>query len=275
MTKCKGFTLIELISVMVVLSVLSIGVTSFIRSGVQIFNDVSERDVLLSQGRFVIERLNRELNTAVPNSSRVSAVSGAQCLEFVPIQWPTFYTNLPLEPSSDRDINIAELANISDSYTVVNGDFAIVYPLTSDDVYDTSQNKRRTISSCSDNGSDSSCDTNDSPDYLAVLTVDGAFAEVSPSSRLFIAKNSVSYCVRASNLYRHENTLSTNQTVYLTGGTLMAENIVNDLSDSTQLPFAAGTSTTYRNSITRVTLAFELNDETIQLSSDIHAQYVP
>ena len=48
----KGFTLVELVTVIIVLGIVSIGVTSFIRSGVQIFNDVSERDELLSQSRF-------------------------------------------------------------------------------------------------------------------------------------------------------------------------------------------------------------------------------
>ncbi|AVV84022.1 MSHA biogenesis protein MshO [Shewanella putrefaciens] len=47
---------------------------------------------MLSQSRFVVERMTRELRSAVPNSVRVNTDSLTyQCIEFVPIQASTSY----------------------------------------------------------------------------------------------------------------------------------------------------------------------------------------
>ena len=270
----KGFTLVELVTVIIVLGIVSIGVTSFIRSGVQIFNDVSERDELLSQSRFVIERLNRELRSSVPNSARVKLENGAQCIEFVPTIWATYYTRLPLAPSTERTVNTVELGDVNNQFSIANGDMAIVYPTDSNDVYDINESKRRTILSCTDSG-DGDCTTNDSAEHLAALTVDGAFANVSPASRLYIVRNAVSYCIRGGSMFRHQASIVQSQTTFTSGGTLMAENIVNDLANSAQLPFTVQNATLNRNSLIQILLAFELNDETINLSSDIHVPNVP
>ncbi|MBJ2136767.1 prepilin-type N-terminal cleavage/methylation domain-containing protein [Paraglaciecola chathamensis] len=270
----KGFTLVELITVIIVLGVVSIGVTSFIRSGVQIFNDVSERDELLSQSRFVLERLNRELRSAVPNSARVAEANGSQCIEFVPTAWATYYTRLPIVPSTERTVNTVELGDINSQFSLASGDMAVVYPTDSDDVFDVGRQKRRSILSCTDSG-DGNCGSNDSPEHLATLTVDGAFADISPASRLYIVRNAVSYCVRGGSMFRHQTSIGQTQTVFGAGGTLMAENIINDLSVSAQLPFTIQNATLNRNSLIQILLAFELNDETINLSSDIHVPNVP
>ena len=267
-----GFTLVELVTVIIVLGVVSIGISSFIRSGVQIFNDVSERDELLSQSRFVLERLNRELRSAVPNSARLAQVGGAQCVEFVPTMWATYYTSLPLVPSAQRIVNTVELGDPNGQFSLVAGDMALVYPTDSDDVYELSQQKRHTILSCSDNGIDDSCTTNDSPEHLASLTVDGAFADISPASRLYIVRNMVSYCVSGGSIFRQERSIDLAQTNL---GVLMAENIVNDLTDSAQFPFTVQQATLNRNGLIQILLAFELNEETINLSSDIHVPNVP
>jgi MSHA biogenesis protein MshO len=96
----NGFTLIELITVIVVLGIVSVGVSGFLRSGLQIYSDANERDQLLSQSRFVIERVSRELRAAIPNSVRLqySASADTQCLEFVPALWTSYYTTLPVIP---------------------------------------------------------------------------------------------------------------------------------------------------------------------------------
>ena len=43
-THNKGFTLVELITVIIVLGVVSVGISGFIRTGIQIYTDTTERD---------------------------------------------------------------------------------------------------------------------------------------------------------------------------------------------------------------------------------------
>ena len=60
-TKQQGFTLIELVTTIVILGVLAVGASSFLRFGSQIFIDAIDRDEIISSARFSLVRLNREL----------------------------------------------------------------------------------------------------------------------------------------------------------------------------------------------------------------------
>lgn len=108
-----GFTLVELVVVLVVLAIVSVGMARFIRSSTQIFIDASEREQLLREGSFAVERINREISAAVPNSVRLTGNASVHCLQFVPIRWSSFYLTLPLTPSSDREIDIIEMQDLA------------------------------------------------------------------------------------------------------------------------------------------------------------------
>lgn len=272
--KTKGFTLVELVTVIIILGIVSIGISGFIKSGVQIFNDVTERDQILAESRFVVERLNRELRTALPNSARVATLGATQCLEFVPIQWATYYTRLPILPSSDTQANVVEIVDASGRFTLQSGDFAVVYPTSIADVYDTSNNKRQVIMACTD-ADDGNCGNGDPVNHLANLTLSNGFGDVSPASRLYIVRHSVSYCVSGRNMFRYQTSITPNQQVFTSGGVLMAEHIDNRLTDSAQQPFRVLNATLNRNALIQVLLAFERNEEIVNFSHDIHVPNVP
>lgn len=85
-----GFTLVELVMVILLLGVMATFSSQFIGIGTQIYGDASRREQLMSDARFALERLNREVRDAVPGSVRVEdAGGGAQeqgaCLRFWPI----------------------------------------------------------------------------------------------------------------------------------------------------------------------------------------------
>ena len=276
----RGFTLVELITVIIVLGVVSVGISGFIRTGVQIYADVTERDQLLGDSRFVVERINRELRLAVPNSARITGDADIQCLEFVQAEWVTFYTNLPTVPSTSKSARVVEIGDITGNFTLdTSTDFAIVYPTDSTDIYDLTENKRKKIDACIDTGTDTSCNTNDDPNHLATLTVNGAFADDSPASRLYIASKAVSYCVQNNSIYRYVDTINNGQVTYdidiNTDGSLMAENLVNDLSSASELPFRVSNATLRRNSLVQILLAFEHNDEIVNFSNEVHIPNVP
>ena len=283
----KGFTLIELVTVIVVLGIVSIGISGFLRSGMQIYADANERQQILSESRFAVERMNRELRGAIPNSVRLKhdLLTEIQCLEYVPALWVSFYTTLPLT-SSATQARIVEYAGNNNQFSVQNGDFAFVYPTDNDDIYDATEQKLRTVLSCSDaidaDGNpdgDGDCDTADSISHTAELTLSGYFADNSPASRMYFGRKTISFCARTENgkqgIYRHEGTISTIQELYDDGGDLMAQHLVNDLSDSSQLPFAISNAVLNRNALVHLLLTFELNEEQMNYSIEVHIPNVP
>lgn len=273
-----GFTLVELVTVIIVLGVVSVGISGFIRTGVEIYSDVTERDQLLGDSRFVVERINRELRMAIPNSARVTANSSGtiQCVEFVPSEWVSFYTSLSVLPDTSTQATVVEWGNNPDGFIWQAGDFAVVYPTNNNEVYDVSLNKRIQITACTDDGPDSACFSADDPNGTVQLTLAAAFDDHSPASRLYIARRTVSYCANSSNrsIFRNEGNITESQLVY-SSGVLMAENINNDFNIPEEAPFTVYDATLTRNSLIHILLAFERNEEIINYSSEVHIPNVP
>lgn len=277
-----GFTLVELVVVLVVLSIVSVGMARFIRSSTQIFIDASEREQLLREGSFVVERINREISAAVPNSVRLTGNSGVHCLQFVPIRWSSTYLTLPLTSSGDREIDIIEMQDVAGNvFTPVAGtDYALVYPTSSNDVYSNTSNQRQLINACSDDDGD--CATNGDSDKVVQLTLNGAFSQASPARRLYIANSAVNYCVRNNAIYRHESAISATQTTFSSGGVLMAENLVNQLSanpnaanTNSKNPFRIVDASLRRNAYTQTQFIFTRDGENMTFTQEIHVPNVP
>jgi len=95
----QGFTLVELVTVIVILGVLATSITSFLRFGTKSYTDASDREALISSARFVIERLNREVRNALPNSIRTIGANN-ECLEFVPVDKSVIYLDIPVAPEA-------------------------------------------------------------------------------------------------------------------------------------------------------------------------------
>lgn len=84
----RGFTLVELVMVILLLGIMATFTSQFIGIGTQIYGDASSRELLMSDARFAMERLNRELRDAVPGSERIETTGGTwgdtgACLRFL------------------------------------------------------------------------------------------------------------------------------------------------------------------------------------------------
>ncbi|MGJ8680146.1 PulJ/GspJ family protein [Paraglaciecola sp.] len=276
--KKQGFTLVELVTVIIVLGVVSVGIFGFIRSGMGIYADVNERDQLLSDSRFIIERLSRELRQAIPNSTRTASSGDNQCLEFVPALWATYYTSLSVYPDNTNQATLTEIGQNTAGYQVtqqngsVSGDYAFVYPTSNTDIYANSSNKRREILSCSeqDASADDDCWTLDDSQHTATLTFTEAFGDNSPASRLYFGRQSVSYCTNINGeIRRYQNNISETQIVHSNGGVLMADGLTNTL------PFQVVGASLTRNGLINILFAFERNEETINYNIEVHIPNVP
>lgn len=214
MRVATGFTLVELVMVILLLGVMATFSSQFIGIGTQIYGDASRREQLMSDARFAMERLNRELRDAVPGSVRVeddAGMSGDQgtCLRFWPIATASRYLGSAVSagltmvtpqvlPEQDRDL-------------------AIVYPLASPALpLEQGCLYGQCVAAVTDVGSPAS--------GALSLTVDGAFIQDSPGRRVYFANQQVLYCVRGGSLWQMAKPLGESLT---SGETtqLMAEHI--------------------------------------------------
>jgi MSHA biogenesis protein MshO len=246
----NGFSLIELIVVIVVLGVLATGISTFISFGTQVYTDATSREQVLSSARFAIERLNREIRNALPNSVCLTNTANgecdedaSQCLKFTPIIEATTYLDIPVipEPASNR----IKLIKFTESF---DADWdVIVYPLNAEDIYDPNGKIFPVLKPINID------DTRD--DWEIELKDAIHFSDDSPTQRIFFIKDPVSYCLIGGELKRDE--------------VLMAENITNGN------PFTIKNASLQRNSIVQVVLQFTKNNEVVVFNNEIQVPNVP
>lgn len=242
LTKRKlGFTLIELVLVILILSALGIATTRYIATGVDIYNGISERDKSLNSIRFVMERMRREISNALPNS----AVVASDCLAFYPIKSSSRYTDFPIYPVQASQ---GAISAISD-YQYASGDRAVVYLLNESELSNLEANgsaKSHLISS-----------VNSAKDTL-YFSSDVSFSLSSPASRTYIINDSVSYCFSGNNLYRQENNATP---------VLMAEAVSGS--------FQVIDATLQRNSLVEVSFSLDFDGQEVAFEQALHINNVP
>lgn len=92
--KSTGFSLIELIVVIVILSILATFGVQFILTSTQNYEQSRTRSLLVNTGRQALEQMTRRLRGALPYSVRVT--NGNTCLQFLPIAGGgTYLTPVP------------------------------------------------------------------------------------------------------------------------------------------------------------------------------------
>ena len=80
----KGFTLVEMIMVIVITGILGAMVAVFIRAPVQGYMDSGRRAEMTDAADIALRRLGRDVRTAVPNSIRTLICGGVPCVEYLP-----------------------------------------------------------------------------------------------------------------------------------------------------------------------------------------------
>lgn len=104
MRRAAGFTLVELVIVIVLLAIVATISVQFVALSTRGAIDVSARQQRALQGVVISEQISRELREAFPLSIRVAD----NCLEWLPIEAGTAYTDLP---DGGNTIAVAPFAN--------------------------------------------------------------------------------------------------------------------------------------------------------------------
>ncbi|WP_022940303.1 PulJ/GspJ family protein [Psychromonas hadalis] len=239
--KQQGFTLIELVIVIIVLAAISIATSSYIATGVSIYTDISERDKELNSTRFVMERLRRDILNALPNSFIVS--NNNQCLTFTPIKESTIYGyDFPIAPLSKSSGTIATIEN----YTFSTGDKAVVYLLMESEL---SSTKAHFIDNV----------TGEQITFIGAAS----FPLNSPSKRLYIINRSKSYYFNAADELR----LADSCTSSSSSSSLMANNIKGS--------FEVAKPTLQRNGLAKVTFMLNFDGQDVPIEQTLHVNNVP
>lgn len=278
--KQAGFTIIELVIVVILLGIVGLGITGFMTLSTQTYINVNERDQILSDARFAIERLNREVRNSVPNSVRVNTQGGWHCMEFLPIDASTIYTDIPVAPeAASNELSVISFVDQGgNEYQCGAGcrDIATVYPLQNTDIY------KNVYSAALSTGKifwlNGTIDKTD-PTVWQLETTNGAgvtFDEDSPTKRMYISSSPVSYCTNdASGLWRFTgyNMSAAQPTPPIGNNSLMAENLAN--YDAGNPFFVFQPATLRRNAVVKIRLPFTRDGERLVFENEIHIANTP
>lgn len=269
----QGFTLIELIIVIVLLAIIGTFSFSYLGLGAKIFTDSVGRDQLLNQSRFAVERLTRELRNSLPRSVRVVNGSNYSCIEFVPIIASSSYVQLP-RPGASAGNNFIGVTPLTEPGQAMIGSHLFVYATTPELIYATSE-RRKIISTMQNDASNTG---------LSIFTFTeskATFPTGSPARRFFITEQPVSWCVSSTGrLERFEqygfltNQPSRNALLANVSFEIMAQQLQNNLADPSQSPFHVLPATLQRNSLVQIDFRFGRASDTEPLRIQ-HEVFVP
>ncbi|MDO6524150.1 type II secretion system protein [Motilimonas sp. 1_MG-2023] len=265
----RGFTLVELVIVMIILAALGIAVTNYLGFGTELYRDVAEREKILNSARFAMERLNREIRGSLPNSQQIS--NSGNCLRFVPVVASSSYLELPVSP--DAPAAVAKVFAF-DQYSFSAEHKAAVYALSSDDIYSASSSTVLPVTgyTLAASGSD--------VDELA-LAAASLWPLPSPSQRIYIVSRPVRYCVLSNGDLQREEMRWASETPpeQIINSSLMAQGIrlLPATAADYQPPFAVTEATLSRNSVVKLFLNFSRDNgaESLVFHHAIHIQNVP
>jgi len=244
----RGFTLIELVIVIVISGILAGIITSFVTQPIQGFIDLSRRATLVYSAESAMRRMQRDIRRALPNSIRVAG--GGTAIEMINTVEGARYRSAPPPGDPDRRFNF----NSADTSFDILGNFSATTLASPNIKYVAIYN----IGSLDSPGV-AKAGSNAYADALAganVITPDGytitltddpvtanednvsinnggfQFSYESPNNRMYLIDTAISYVCSGGELLRYINydfTGKPTQVVPPVGGTsaLMADNIGN------------------------------------------------
>jgi len=279
-------TLIELIVVIVLIGVLSAGITQFLGTTVQGYVDTARRDQLASVGRLAVERITRELRHAMPNSVRVSN----NCIEFLQIAASAMYQDRRVDYGGGVMSQPAPIASAAPAAAMDVFDlsfapeagvayYVAIYPLQTNGAGANNPYSGANPGVMTGYAGQSTAGLPAGVSRLS-LTANHRYTRHSPQRRAFIVRP-VSFCVVGDRINRYQNyALSTGQAtppIPPAGADLqlLAERVQLNDGGVAVTPFTMSGQAQERNAIVTLDLRFMEKDEWIRLNHEVQLRNVP
>lgn len=250
MRRYRGFTLIEMVMVIVLLGIVGLSFGNIVSQGMGIYVDTTAREALAQKGRFITDRMMKELRNSVPGSVRVS--NSNACVEWLPIKNTATYETIPLTADSATSLRVLPESAID------GGDRLVVFPLSEADLY----GDVTSDSSVAEVSGDVAFTASEDAEMVDVpLSDTHSFPASSPARRLYIYDSPRAYCNVGKQIYLYKDYVLTRDNINLStfSGTrvLMAENI-------THAEFQVVAPALQRNAQVKIELEFTDNGETLR-----------
>jgi MSHA biogenesis protein MshO len=255
----KGFTLIELITVIVVLSILAAFSSQFIVTSLDSYSTGKRTNDLTNKGRTALEQIARYLRSAVPNSARVS--STGNCLELMPSVAGAFYEG----QVSDRENGASSTSSLTTSPFTLglgNAQYVVIGALDSSEIY---SNSASLVSISSTSGN---------PITGVSFSIPQQFVRNSIQQRVYIGDYPKRFCVSGGDLLLYENygLVTSSMNDGNPGGTsaIIAENVTS-IGDA----FSLSLGTENRNASVDISLQFTEGSLQVALNQTVLIRNVP
>lgn len=260
----RGFTLVEVIAVIVILSILSVLGARFVLESTKAYQSNQTRSRLVNTGRQALERMTRQLRISLPYSVRLT--NSNMCLEFMPIASGGIYRG-GLNGTGDayKDYVPDAVNSAAASPTIVvaphtidfgTAQFVSIGAMAASELYGSNPVSRATLSSDSNT--------------LLTLTGGKSWQRNSPNKRFYLLTKPQAFCVVGNQLRFYSDQDETSPSVD-TGGafSLLAENV------TAVAPFALTAGSENRNTVVQFNIAFTQNAESVSFNHSVMIRNVP
>jgi MSHA biogenesis protein MshO len=282
----SGFSLIELIVVVVLLGLLAGGAGLLILQPIEAYSDQVRRQQLVDQGEMALRQIARDVRRALPNSVRVTSVGAGFAVEMVNTIDGARYRDEAggefISPgdslefaAADADFNLLGSFNVLATGVLAASHRLVIYNTSAAAIYDNAAlNRNPGIVTTAGTALTLSTNTPPSEDAEHHLSMNPAFrfAQQSPGQRAFVVDGPTSYiCNPATNQMLRYSNYAFSQTQPTPPG-VIGEVVVSRLSDC-NMTYNPGTS--QRGGI--LTIEVEISDagESINLLHQVHVVNVP
>ena len=247
-----GFTLIELTVVILLLGIVGMFSSRFISSNVVLYQTSINQNERLNDARFIFNRMDKELNSAVAFSLRINTTGQNTCIDFVPFTAAGQYIgNVSGLSTMSLIMDHRTRENSGNNANDFRGQYVSVLTTSADDFYSLpSSTVARITNYVPASGTNPT---------QAILTSGSNLSRDSFVSRYFIAENKVQYCLLASGdsmrLFRNEAPLAENYDRL--SRVLMADDLNVDSTMS------LSSASLFSHAILNLNFGFKLRDDSV------------